>query len=291
MVLRRRKDIQITKEYDKSNLIGISPQGLIRAIETGDITQTAPAAASADEESEEARNIKEDAKKIYDRIIELSGEDTQLRVGNEKVPLTPKAVEKSLTELADVLNDYEEAVRRYVRIVVFRDKGPYLIPMEENDDGKFRGKMRGYIVPTVLDMILKNIKGLKKDQIEKIKKSDTLQKTLSRLLQGKNTQFYSKATKKKVNLIKKDPRKLSAETKAFILSLTDTMKQDKQIKKMFNDSLIAAMEKQNDKGEIVKMPTKKAPSDKKKIAAENLEHLLKPLVRNVARKQWQKRTT
>ena len=36
----------------------ISPDGIIKAIENGDITQTAPAADSADEESEEARNIK-----------------------------------------------------------------------------------------------------------------------------------------------------------------------------------------------------------------------------------------
>ena len=67
------------------------------------------------------------------------------------------------------------------------------------------------------------------------------------------------------------------------------MKQDKEIKKMFNDRLIASMEKQNKKGQVVDFPTKTQSSSKKKVAAENIEQLLKPLVRNVARKQWQKR--
>ena len=252
--------------------------------------EAADKAKSATQSKPEESDVVQDARAIYEKIMNLTNNTATVSgpEGKGRLKLTPEIVEKSIGELADIMGSYERAVKNYIKTVLkYSDRRREDFTVNEADDydeADFRGKMRSFTkFSGLLNNIFKQHPKLTSKEQKEIQKMQA--KIMTNLLKGKPIVVWK--GKEKYNLLDADYDALSDQTKRFIYMTSDYRKQDKELRNMFDSAVLDAIEKTKPDAQVIPIkpdttPTRPA-STSRKVAQERLEKKLTPLVRTVMR--------
>jgi hypothetical protein len=303
--------LQLAEDYDEDSLIKLTAKGWLRATENGDITSNkeegyeeeyeeevaeaeeavnkAEEQANTSEEEETAKKAAEALKKAMEaaKKAEEAARKKQEEEAKKQAEIAASEAKEAKEEAAEIIqlprpaSDTEPEVEEYIKAA--RRIADRFREIKDEEDDRIANDIEGFL--DVYDS--ETDKDAAFDLIEPLEegKAGSILKSIKSTIRARNLPIPDNIydnVKKRYGKLKAKLKELSKDAKnnkeAFLNHARTFLKYYKIVddfEKFVSNTL--------------KTKPKKPTQDKTLKAAENIERILRPLIKDVVRKEWQKR--